>query len=135
MVIQICSFLFFFFFLPDMDSNRKKLSFKWRRTAVTSPRNRQGGDAGSGTPSRWNMSLNEDSNTLPFGDSPGPGGLGALNLDTPKRKAEVLGESRPSLVKLRKLSRKNFEIFTTSKVNLCCKCCSAHLLMVHLKFF
>ncbi|XP_070692982.1 putative deoxyribonuclease TATDN2 [Pempheris klunzingeri] len=55
------------------------------------------------------MSPDEDSYTSPLSDSPGPDGLGALSLDTPKRKAEVLSESLvPSLgkAKLRKLSRK-----------------------------
>ncbi|XP_038553488.1 putative deoxyribonuclease TATDN2 [Micropterus salmoides] len=96
-----------------MDSSRKKLKFKWLRTAITSPARPQGGNAG--TPSRWNMSPNEDSNALLLSDSPGPVCLGALSLDTPKRKAEVLCERMPSVgkVKLRKLSRKNF--FTTSK--------------------
>ncbi|XP_074490064.1 putative deoxyribonuclease TATDN2 [Sebastes fasciatus] len=63
------------------------------------------------------MLLDEDSNLLPLGDSPGPDGLGELSLDTPKRKAKVLGESTPSLgkLKLRKLSRKNNEHFSTSE--------------------
>ncbi|XP_022600799.1 putative deoxyribonuclease TATDN2 [Seriola dumerili] len=100
-----------------MDSSRKKLTFKWLKTVVTSPTHLQRRDAGSDTPSRWNMSPNEYSDTLPLSDSPGPEGLGALSLDTPKRKAEVLGESTPSIgkVKLRKLSKKNFETFITSK--------------------
>ncbi|XP_023279239.1 putative deoxyribonuclease TATDN2 [Seriola lalandi dorsalis] len=100
-----------------MDSSRKKLTFKWLKTVVTSPTHLQRRDAGSDTPSRWNMSPNEYSDTLPLSDSPGPEGLGALCLDTPKRKAEVLGESTPSIgkVKLRKLSKKNFETFITSK--------------------
>ncbi|XP_044033045.1 putative deoxyribonuclease TATDN2 [Siniperca chuatsi] len=101
-----------------MDSSRKKLTIKWLRTAVTSPTHLQGGD--TDTPSHWNMSPNEDSNTLPLSDSLGPDGLGALSLDTPKRKAKELGESMPSLgkVKLRKLSRKNSDYFRTSKENL-----------------
>lgn len=100
-----------------MDSSRKKLTFKWRRTTITSPTHPQQRDAGLGTPSRWNMSPNEESNTLPLRDSPGPDGLGALSLDTPKRKAGVLGESTPSFgkLKLRKLSRINLEKFTTSE--------------------
>ncbi|TMS19700.1 hypothetical protein E3U43_004021 [Larimichthys crocea] len=87
-----------------MDSSRKK----WRRTTVISPTTPQGRRASSGTPLGWNMSPNEDSNTLTLCDSPGPDGLRALSLDTPKRKAAVLGESTPSLgkAKLRKLSRK-----------------------------
>ncbi|XP_068568796.1 putative deoxyribonuclease TATDN2 [Cebidichthys violaceus] len=100
-----------------MDCSKKKLMFKWLRTAITSPTNLQERDADSGTPSRWNESPTEDSNTLPLGDSPGPDGLGALSLDTPKRKAGVLSESTPSLgkVKLRKLSRENYEHFITSE--------------------
>ncbi|XP_042353574.1 putative deoxyribonuclease TATDN2 [Plectropomus leopardus] len=89
-----------------MDSGRKKVVFKWIRTAVS-----------TSTPSPWNMSPNEDSTTLPLSNSPGPEGLGALSLDTPKRKALVLDESTPSSgkLKLRKLSRKNFEQFKTSE--------------------
>ncbi|XP_051270676.1 putative deoxyribonuclease TATDN2 [Dicentrarchus labrax] len=100
-----------------MDSSRKKVSMKWRRTAVTSPTHLQERNAGLGTPTRWNMSPNEDSNTLPLSDSPGPDGLGSLSLDTPKRKAVVLGESTPSLgkVKLRKLSKRNYANFLTSQ--------------------
>ncbi|XP_059184700.1 putative deoxyribonuclease TATDN2 [Centropristis striata] len=100
-----------------MDSSRKKLSFKWLRTTITSPSYPQERDHGSTRPSRWNTSPSEDSNTLPLGDSPGPDGLGALSLDTPKRKAEALGESTPSVgkLKLRKLSRTNMEKFKTSE--------------------
>ncbi|XP_070816052.1 putative deoxyribonuclease TATDN2 [Chaetodon trifascialis] len=99
-----------------MDSRRKKIIFKWRQTAVTSPVHLQGRDADSCTP-RSNMSPNEDSNTLSLTDSPGPDGLGALSLDTPKRKANVLGGSVLSFgkVKLRKLSKKNNEYFLHSK--------------------
>lgn len=106
--------------LLDMDSNRKKIAFKWRQTAVTSPAHLQGRDTGSVTPSRRNSWPNEDSNTLPPSDCPGPCGLGSLSLDTPKRKAEVLGKSMPSYgkVKLRKLSRKNHKNIITSQVNL-----------------
>ncbi|XP_040015657.1 putative deoxyribonuclease TATDN2 isoform X2 [Xiphias gladius] len=100
-----------------MDSSRKKLTFKWLRTAVTSPTHLESRDTGSDTASQWNMSPDADSKTLPLRHSPGPEGLGALSLDTPKRKAGVLSESRPSLskVKLRKLSKKNYETFITSK--------------------
>uniref|UniRef100_UPI0037E856E7 putative deoxyribonuclease TATDN2 n=1 Tax=Semicossyphus pulcher TaxID=241346 RepID=UPI0037E856E7 len=100
-----------------MDHNRKKLSIKWLKKAVTPPTRLRGRGAGSVTPSRLNLSPNEDSNTLSLGDSPGPDGLGALSLDTPKRKATVLDESVPSIgkVKLRKLARINFENFTTSE--------------------
>ncbi|XP_073324982.1 putative deoxyribonuclease TATDN2 [Pagrus major] len=100
-----------------MDSNRKKVMFKWRQTAVTSPVHLQGRDAGSRTPSRCNLWPKEESHTSPLCDSPGPGGLGELSLDTPKRKAAVLGEGMPSLgkVKLRKLSQKNHKHFFASK--------------------
>ncbi|AWP02924.1 putative deoxyribonuclease TATDN2 isoform 2 [Scophthalmus maximus] len=100
-----------------MDSCRKKLKFKWRRTAVTSPTHLQTRDAGSYTPSPLNMSPDKDSKTLPLCDSPGPEGLGELSLDTPKRKAEVLGKSIPSArkIKLRKRSRKNNETFTAKE--------------------
>ncbi|GAA6215763.1 putative deoxyribonuclease TATDN2 isoform X1 [Lates japonicus] len=100
-----------------MDSSREKVTFRWKRTAVTSPTPLQRRDAGSHTPSRWNMSPDGDSKTLPLSDSPGPEGLGELSLDTPKRKAEELGESTPSLgkVKLRKLSKRNYETITMSK--------------------
>ncbi|XP_049894483.1 putative deoxyribonuclease TATDN2 [Epinephelus moara] len=100
-----------------MDSNRKKLAFKWIRTAATPPAHPQERDAGSGTSSRWNMSPYEDSDSVPLSDSPGPDGLGALSLDTPKRKAVELGESMPSSGKrkLRKLSRRNNEHFKTSE--------------------
>ncbi|KAG8007861.1 Deoxyribonuclease Tat-D [Nibea albiflora] len=67
-----------------MDSSRET----WRRTAVISPTTPKGRRASSGAPFGWNVSPNEDSNTLTLCDSPGPDGLGALSLDTPKRKAE-----------------------------------------------
>lgn len=107
----------------DMDSNRKKIVFKWRQTAVTSLAHLQGRGTGSVTPSRRNSWPNEDSNTLPPSDSLVPDSLGSLSLDTPKRKAEVLSKSMPSYgkVKLRKLSRKTHENFITSQVNLYCK--------------
>lgn len=113
-----------------MDSSREKVTFRWKRTAVTSPTPLQRRDAGSYTPSRWNMSPDGDSKTLPLSDSPGSEGLRELSLDTPKRKAEELGENTPSLgkVKLRKLSKRNYETITMSKVNLYCKSCFAHCL-------
>ncbi len=102
----------------DMDSNRKKIVITWQRTAVTPPACLQERHTGSGTPSQKNMWPIEDSHILPFSDSPGSDRLGALSLDTPKRKAEVLGASTPSSgkIKLRKHSRKNYEFFTNSKV-------------------
>ncbi|XP_061584280.1 putative deoxyribonuclease TATDN2 [Cololabis saira] len=89
-----------------MDSGRQKVSFKWLHRASTSPTSPQANTPGS---SGWNK--NEDSSYLPLNESPGSEVLGALSLDTPKRKAEVLGESAPSSGKihLRKLSRKTFE--------------------------
>ncbi|XP_018529029.1 putative deoxyribonuclease TATDN2 isoform X2 [Lates calcarifer] len=101
----------------NMDSSREKVTFRWKRTAVTSPTPLQRRDAGSYTPSRWNMSPDGDSKTLPLSDSPGSEGLRELSLDTPKRKAEELGENTPSLgkVKLRKLSKRNYETITMSK--------------------
>lgn len=105
----------------DMDRRRKKVAFSWLRTTVTSPAHHQGGNADSVTPPCRTITQNEDSETLPCSDSPGSAQLGALSLDTPKRKAEVLSESLPSVgkLKLRKLSRKNSETFKTLKVNLC----------------
>lgn len=125
MVFLFISCLLSYLIRINMDSCRKKLKFKWRRTAVTSPTHLQTRDAGSYTPSPLNMSPDKDSKTLPLCDSPGPEGLGELSLDTPKRKAEVLGKSIPSArkIKLRKRSRKNNETFT-AKVNLYWKFCS-----------
>ncbi|XP_037303931.2 putative deoxyribonuclease TATDN2 [Pungitius pungitius] len=100
-----------------MDSSKKKLLIKWLRTATTSPTNRQERDAGVSTPFRWKTSPIEVADALPLGDSPEPVGLGAMSLNTPKRKAEVLSETTPSLgkVKLRKLSRQNYENFINSE--------------------
>ncbi|CAB1457333.1 unnamed protein product [Pleuronectes platessa] len=100
-----------------MDSSRKKLTIKWRQKASTSPVHLERRGAGSATPSRRNMSPDEDSNTSSHSDSPGPEAFKALSLDTPKRKAEVLDKSVPSVGKdkLRKLSRRNHESFITSK--------------------
>ncbi|KAJ4926644.1 hypothetical protein JOQ06_014393 [Pogonophryne albipinna] len=98
-----------------MDIRRKKLKFKRLQTTITSPTQLQDRDASPGTPSCWNMSPNEDSYNLC--SSPGPDGLGEMSLNTPKRKAKELGESTPSLgkLKLRKLSRKNYEEIITSE--------------------
>ncbi|XP_041836275.1 putative deoxyribonuclease TATDN2 [Melanotaenia boesemani] len=98
--------------MSDMSSDRKKVTFKWLRT-VTSPTHPQGRDKASSTPCRWNRAENEDSSTLHFSDSPGSEDFKTLSLDTPKRKAEVFCESVSSSgkAKLRKLSRKNSEIF------------------------
>ncbi|KAM4613781.1 putative deoxyribonuclease TATDN2 [Polymixia lowei] len=65
------------------------------------------------------MSANEDSTTPSPGlnESTGTAGFGALSLDTPKRKAEVISGVSPSIgkIKLRKLSRKNFKALSASK--------------------
>lgn len=118
----------YWFRIFNMDSSRKKITFKWRRAAVTSPAHVQRGDTGSGTASPLNMLASEDSNASPLNDSAGPDGLGALSLDTPKRKAEVLLGSVPSFgkVRLRELSKKNNEYFMHLKVYLYCKSCFAH---------
>ncbi|KAM9859382.1 putative deoxyribonuclease TATDN2 [Aulostomus maculatus] len=97
-------------------SSRKKVNFKWLRTAFSSPPRLQGGNAGPVTPSRWNMSPKEDSaNTSAYRDTFGPDGFSHLSLDTPKRKAEVLCDGVPSVgcVKLRKVSRKTFASLIT----------------------
>ncbi|XP_062256596.1 putative deoxyribonuclease TATDN2 [Platichthys flesus] len=101
----------------NMDSSRKKLTIKWRQKAATSPVHLERRGAGSATPLRRDMSPDEDSNTSSHSDSPGPEAFKALSLDTPKRKAEVLDKSVPSVGKdkLRKLSRRNHKSFTTSK--------------------
>ncbi|KAG7493136.1 deoxyribonuclease TATDN2 [Solea senegalensis] len=100
-----------------MASSKKKMSLKWLRSVVTSPTHLQMSKAGADTPSRSSTSPDEDSDTSLLNDSQGPEGFGALTLDTPKRKAEVLGKYLPSTgtVKLRKLSRRNNELFRTSK--------------------
>lgn len=101
-----------------MDSARKKVSFKWIQTAATLPR-----EAGqSNTPSDRSKPGHGESSAFPLSDSPGSERLGALSLDTPKRKAEALCESAPSAgkAKLRKLSRKNSETFKSIKVMIHC---------------
>ena len=101
-------------------------TFSLSRNAATSPVHHPERDSSPSTPFHWNMSPNEDSNSLLFSDSPGPDGLGKLSLDTPKRKAEVLGESMPSVgkAKLRRLSRMNNEMFINLKVIHYCQSCS-----------
>ncbi|KAM7422479.1 hypothetical protein PAMA_010498 [Pampus argenteus] len=116
-----------------MDNSRKKVKFNWLQTSITTPTRLQERDAGSATPSGsatstpsgsatptpsgWNMLSDKDSDTSLLTDSPGPDGLDALSLETSKRKAELLSDGTPSAdkVKLRKLSRKKFETFITSK--------------------
>ncbi|XP_029006684.1 putative deoxyribonuclease TATDN2 isoform X2 [Betta splendens] len=96
----------------NMDSNRKKLTIKWLRTGVTSPMLVRCSGAGLATPSRQNMSLQEDSNTLLLRDSPGPDDFAELSLDSPKRKAK---EASPGKLKLRKISKMKFETFPPLK--------------------
>ncbi|XP_071375114.1 putative deoxyribonuclease TATDN2 [Centroberyx affinis] len=102
-----------------MDSSRKKVKFQWLRSAAGSSTNVRRRNAGLCTPPRWNMLPVEDLNTPSSGlnESTGSAGLGALSLDTPKRKADVLSGSSPSVgkIKLRKLSRKHFKEFSLSK--------------------
>ncbi|KAM4740167.1 LOW QUALITY PROTEIN: putative deoxyribonuclease TATDN2 [Anableps anableps] len=103
--------------LLDMDSARKKVSFKWLQTAATVSREACQSNDCSSKPSHHSTPRHEVSSAFPLSDSPGSERLGALSLDTPKRKAEVLWESVPSAgkAKLRKLSRKNSETFKTIK--------------------
>ncbi|KAK5872346.1 hypothetical protein PBY51_013059 [Eleginops maclovinus] len=96
-----------------MEYRRKKLKIKRLQTSIPSPTQLQESNAILGTRSCWNMSPNEDSYNL--SSSPGPDGLGALSLDTSKRKAEELCESTPGKLKLKKLSRKKYEEILTSK--------------------
>ncbi|KAM8914241.1 putative deoxyribonuclease TATDN2 isoform 2-T2 [Spinachia spinachia] len=100
-----------------MDSGKKKLLIKWLRTATISPTNLQERDAGLCTPSGWETSRVEVAEALPLGVFPESVGLGAMSLNTPKRKARVLCESTASLgkVKLRKLYSKNDEDFINSE--------------------
>ncbi|XP_027857698.1 putative deoxyribonuclease TATDN2 isoform X2 [Xiphophorus couchianus] len=100
-----------------MDSARKKVSFKWIQTAATLPREAGQSNASSSTPSDRSKPGHGESSAFPLSDSPGSERLGALSLDTPKRKAEALCESAPSAgkAKLRKLSRKNSETFKSIK--------------------
>ncbi|XP_038131121.1 putative deoxyribonuclease TATDN2 [Cyprinodon tularosa] len=79
-----------------MDSDRKKVSFKWLKGV-----------------SYYKTPMHEESTAHPLTDSPGSELLGAMSLDTPKRKADVFCKSMPSAgkAKLRKQSRENFETF------------------------
>ncbi|XP_043979326.1 putative deoxyribonuclease TATDN2 isoform X2 [Gambusia affinis] len=100
-----------------MDNARKKVSFKWIQTAATLPGEAGQSNASSNTPSGSSKPGLGESSAFPLSDSPGSERLGALSLDTPKRKAEALCESAPSAgkAKLRKLSRKHSETFKTIK--------------------
>ncbi|XP_054878051.1 putative deoxyribonuclease TATDN2 [Poeciliopsis prolifica] len=100
-----------------MDSSRKKVSFQWIQTSATLPREAGQSNSTSNTPSDRSKPGHGESGAFPLSDSPGSERLGALSLDTPKRKAEALCESAPSAgkAKLRKRSRKNSETFKTIK--------------------
>lgn len=103
-----------------MHSNRRKVVMKWRQTIDKSPTHFKSRDASPSPPSCWSTSPNEDSNTLSFSGSPGPDGIGSLSLNTPKRTAEMLGESIPShsKVKLKKISAEINAQINNSQVNL-----------------
>lgn len=103
-----------------MHSNRRKVVMKWRQTVDKSPAHFKGRGASPSTPSCWSTSPNEDSNTFSVSGSPGPDGLGSLSLNTPKRRAEMLGESIPSRskVKLKKVSAEINTKINNSQVNL-----------------
>ncbi|CAG5981630.1 unnamed protein product [Menidia menidia] len=100
-----------------MDSGRKKVTFNWLHTAISSPTNPQANNAGPSTPSQRNTPETDPTSTSPANYSPGSEVFGALSLDTPKRKAEDLFGNVNSLgkVKLRKLSRENSKIFRNLK--------------------
>ncbi|XP_069571810.1 putative deoxyribonuclease TATDN2 [Brachyistius frenatus] len=100
-----------------MERSGKKVATKWLQTSSSSPARLPGTNAGSDALGRRNVSPEEDSSPPTFSDSPGSERLGALSLDAPKRKSEVLRERVPSSskVKLRKLSRRNFKTFTASE--------------------
>nr|XP_057911083.1 putative deoxyribonuclease TATDN2 [Doryrhamphus excisus]XP_057911084.1 putative deoxyribonuclease TATDN2 [Doryrhamphus excisus] len=82
-----------------MDSSRKKVTFKWLQRA-SSP----------------TATFQDRTPPSAVGESPGSASFAELSLDTPKRKAEVLGEAATSLSKmeLRKRSRLNFGTFKDS---------------------
>lgn len=107
----------------DMDNSREQVIFKSLRPTVTPPTSQAaplGQDDAPVTPCGWNMVTDKDPNASPLSYSPGTDGLGALSLDTPKRKAQLLSVNPPSSgeVELRKRSRKMLETF---QVNLRCK--------------
>lgn len=114
-----------------MHSNRRKVVMKWRQTVDKSPTHFKGSGASPSTPSCWNTSPNEESNTFSISGSPGPDGLGSLSLNTPKRRAEMLGESipSPSKVKLKKISAEINRKINNSQVNLFTLFVSANVYM------
>lgn len=103
-----------------MDSDRRKVVMKWRQTVGKSPTHFKGRGASPSTPSCWSTSPSEDSNVFSVSGSPGPDGLGSLSLNTPKRSAEMLGESipSPSKVKLKKISSEINTKINNVQVNL-----------------
>uniref|UniRef100_A0A3P9H130 TatD DNase domain containing 2 n=1 Tax=Oryzias latipes TaxID=8090 RepID=A0A3P9H130_ORYLA len=99
-----------------MDRDRKKVSFQWLHGAAATPSRPQRKGSGPKKPSPWKTQKKEGSSILRQSDSPGSESFGALSLDTPKRKAEVLHESEESLGKIRqKLFRDDSQIFTASE--------------------
>lgn len=108
-----------------MDSNKRKVTFKWLQTALTPLARAQERKVGSATPSPCATPDSEQlRSTFPLSDSPGSKRLESLSLDTPKRKAEVLCKSGPSAgkVKRMKLSWTNSNIFKTPTVSFYCHC-------------
>uniref|UniRef100_A0A3B3BTD7 TatD DNase domain containing 2 n=1 Tax=Oryzias melastigma TaxID=30732 RepID=A0A3B3BTD7_ORYME len=98
-----------------MDRDREKVSFKWLHSAAATPPSRlQRQSSASKTPSPWKTQKKEESSILRQSDSPGSESFGALSLDTPKRKAEVLHESEVSSIK-QKLFRDDSQILTASE--------------------
>ncbi|RVE73234.1 hypothetical protein OJAV_G00048730 [Oryzias javanicus] len=99
----------------DMDRDRKKVSFKWLLSAAATPPSQlQRKSPAAKTPSPWKTQKKEESSILRQSDSPGSESFGALSLDTPKRKAEVLHESEVSSIK-QKLFRDDSQIFPASE--------------------
>uniref|UniRef100_A0A3Q2SZM4 TatD DNase domain containing 2 n=1 Tax=Fundulus heteroclitus TaxID=8078 RepID=A0A3Q2SZM4_FUNHE len=98
-----------------MDSDRK-VSFSGLPTAAASPGAACQSSACSSTP-HHGRTRHEESSAFPLSDSPGSERLGAMRLDSPKRKAQVLSKSAPSAGKnkLRKLSRQEPWTFKTVK--------------------
>ncbi|KAF7664295.1 hypothetical protein LDENG_00181260 [Lucifuga dentata] len=90
-----------------MDRNRKKVKFTWLRTTVTSPTQPQDRDDTD----------DSDTSSIGLNESTGCSGFGALSLDTPKRKAEMVHRRMPSLekIKVRKLSGKHIKTIKISK--------------------
>ncbi|XP_077582268.1 putative deoxyribonuclease TATDN2 [Stigmatopora nigra] len=95
-----------------MDNHRKTLSFKVSKPPkVFSP---------PICPQQRDVTISPQTVSpkahLPLGDSPGSDIFGALNLNSPKRKLED-ADSSQGRAKLRKQSRKVFEVFTSQEAN------------------